>query len=393
MANDSLTVPARWLYLDNLRAFAMLAGVLFHAGLAYSPLAQAFFSTADRQNAAGMDVWLWFLHLFRMPLFFLLSGLVCAALIERRGMGGFLLNRGKRIVLPFLLFWPLVYLALKHSTEWAALNALHPSPLLQFIKPYLQSTQAMAVPPSTSHLWFLYYLGIFCLLTWSGRVLGVGKLLDWFMDRGPIWHLSVFPLLLVPMLFTVSAPHPAPESFFPQFWALGFYGAFFAYGFGLHGRTPPEQAAGRSPVLLFLVACLLYALFLYLLQQQVQGMQAGKGSVKSLHAAIAVLEAYLSVWMTLLCLVFGKAFLDRSSRLLRFLSDASYWTYIVHLPLLFLIQYRLMDLDWAWPLKFAASVILCLALCLLSYRWLIRPTVLDRLLGGGSRSASAAQST
>ena len=42
-------------WADHLRALAMLAGVAFHAALAYSPLMAGFFPTADRQNSAVVD--------------------------------------------------------------------------------------------------------------------------------------------------------------------------------------------------------------------------------------------------------------------------------------------------------------------------------------------------
>ena len=59
--------------MDNLRALAMFAGVLFHAGLAYSALAHDFVPTADRAQSVALDAGLWFVHLFRMPLFFLVT--------------------------------------------------------------------------------------------------------------------------------------------------------------------------------------------------------------------------------------------------------------------------------------------------------------------------------
>jgi glucan biosynthesis protein C len=85
--------------------------------------------------------------------------------------------------------------------------------------------------------------------------------------------------------------------------------------------------------------------------------------------------------MTCVCLVAGRSLLNRSNRLLRYLSDASYWVYIVHLPILFAIQYRLMDMVWGWGAKLAIAVVATFAICLLSYHLLVRRTVVGRLLG------------
>lgn len=57
-------------YLDNLRALAMIAGVFFHAALAYSPMLNTYWLSADTQQSSMVDVVGFFMHLFRMPLFF-----------------------------------------------------------------------------------------------------------------------------------------------------------------------------------------------------------------------------------------------------------------------------------------------------------------------------------
>ena len=95
----------------------------------------------------------------------------------------------------------------------------------------------------------------------------------------------------------------------------------------------------------------------------------------------AALEAFLSVWLTVLCLLAGQRLLDRPSPVLRYLSQGAYWTYLLHLPLLFVIQYRLMDLEMAWPLKFMLASTATLALCLLSYQVMVRHTPMRRFVG------------
>ena len=84
--------------LDALRAGAMLLGIVLHAALAYTGI--PIWPTVD-------DAWPPFMainniiHGFRMPLFFLLSGFFTAMLWQRRGLGGLLIHRVKRILLPW----------------------------------------------------------------------------------------------------------------------------------------------------------------------------------------------------------------------------------------------------------------------------------------------------
>lgn len=365
--------------MDNLRALAMLAGVAFHAALAYSPLARPVFPTADRAGSVLVDVFAWFLHLFRMPLFFVVAGYFTALQVERRGIGGMLRSRVLRVGLPFVLFLPLVHLALSSSTLHAARTVAHPSPLLQMIRDLLQAGPLPDMPPGTSHLWFLYYLMLFCVLVWVARSLGLGPLAARAAELPPTWHLLVLPLLLVPSLASVPAPHPAPESLLPQFWAFGYYGPFFALGLLLHDHPGLVDRLRAHVPWLVAGSVALYAIFLWLLQGQV-----ANAAPDLAPWPVALLEATIGVWMTLACLSLGRVALEHANGVLRYLADASYWTYLVHLPVLFAIQYRLMDLSLHWTLKFAVSLVLTMTSCLLGYHLLVRPTPLGRMLGSRS---------
>jgi glucan biosynthesis protein C len=297
-------------------------------------------------------------------------------LVSKRGLGGFFRNRLKRIALPLVIFLPLVNAALNYSTLHAAATVQHPSPLLAIIRQYLQMPNPPALPPGTSHLWFLYYLLFFYVLIWSAKNLELQKLGNVVRGLSPAWLLGVLPLLLVPALASVTAPNPAPESFLPQFWAFGFYGPFFALGYLLYGHEAIIDRLRPTAPWLLAASALLYGALLYLLKRQTLSAEDPSASLP-----IALLEACISVWMTCVCLIAGKRWLNRNNRVLRYLSDASYWIYLVHLPILFAIQYRLLDVELPWGIKFAASVLATFGFCLLSYHAMVRTTRIGDLLG------------
>jgi len=95
----------------------------------------------------------------------------------------------------------------------------HRSPVLAIIRQLLQTQGLPGQLPGTGHLWFLYYLLFFYVLVWSAKNFGLEKLGQRVRELSPVWLLGVLPVLLVPALASVSAPHPAPESFLPQSWA------------------------------------------------------------------------------------------------------------------------------------------------------------------------------
>ena len=371
-----MVISPRLHYFDHLRALAMLAGVLFHAGLAYSPLMQPLFPTADRSTSVWVDGPLWLLHLFRMPLFFAVSGFFAALLLARSGGTALARQRLRRIALPFFVALPIVIWSLDASTAWAMRHVEHPSDMLAFLRAWQAREDAPPLPPGTAHLWFLYYLMWFGLLHWIARTLGTKPTWGAWLFRSQPGLLIALPMLICPALAAVTTPHPAPESLLPQFWALVYYGAFYLLGMHLHDA--PDLLDRLRPLLapLLLASAAGYALFFLQLPAAINPMQA-----QTATWPMALLQALLSAWLTLSCLLIGKGLFDRPNRWLRYLSRSAYWTYLIHLPLLFAIQYALMDLDSPWWIKFPLATMTTLVLCLVSYRWIVQRTPLERFVG------------
>ncbi len=78
----------------------MLLGIVLHAALSFSPIP---WTVKDSQQSDFYYVLFAGIHGFRMPLFFMLSGFFTAMLWRKRGLGGLLKQRLKRIALPLFL--------------------------------------------------------------------------------------------------------------------------------------------------------------------------------------------------------------------------------------------------------------------------------------------------
>jgi glucan biosynthesis protein C len=70
------------------------------------------------------------------------------------------------------------------------------------------------------------------------------------------------------------------------------------------------------------------------------------------------------------------------SALRRYLVDASYWTYLVHLPVVLILQAAMQDLRWHWSLKFPLILTVTLAVLFASYHFVIRFSMVNRVLNG-----------
>ena len=367
----------RFHHMDNLRALAMLAGVVFHAALAYSPLMHPIWPLADAGRSIAVDAVAWFLHLFRMPLFFVVAGFFAALLVARRGMAGLFRNRAARVLLPLVLFLPLVLISMHWLTMQAVANVAHPSPALVWMRGWIEQHDSLPLLPGWAHLWFLFYLLLFTVLTWVASSLGLRSLGQRIAALPPLALILLFPIPLTLALAGTTAPWPAPELVLPSLWAMAFFGLYFALGYQLFQRHEILDRMRPWSMLLLVGAVLGYALLFH----STDGFALTRPKTLQ-HAMHAALEAYAGLWMTLWCLLAGKRWLDKRNATMRWLADASYWTYLVHLPLLFAIQYRLLDVPLHWMAKFAIAVLATFALSFVSYQVLVRHTLVGRLLNG-----------
>lgn len=381
--------PPRIAYLDNLRALAMLLGVLFHGSLAYGDRLRELWLVRDSVGTPVLDVLALLSHLFRMALFFLIAGFFAKLLVKRRGVGGFLKNRLLRIALPFAIFLPPVTIAYLLVFRFMSEHLSELAPIMQ--AGVERTAAGQPAPPKTTHLWFLYHLSMFCLL---GAALACVRMPVLQRAFGAFfrstWHLAYAPLLLVPALANTSMPAPAPDLFRPQLWSFGYYGVFFLVGWQLleHHREYVhllDRQLGKLLPAGLIAAGALIAIVLrspLLSPAEALAREGVSPAFSPTHAIQLVLEAYASVYLAFSALCLGRRFLDSTRPALRYMSDASYWIYIVHLPLVLYLQTLLAEKPWSVWFKFALCALGTLALSTLSYALLVRHTPLGSLLNG-----------
>ncbi|HEY0598894.1 acyltransferase family protein [Brevundimonas sp.] len=373
--------------LDALRGGALLLGVVLHASLSFFP--QQTWIVADDSRSIGA-AWLFFaIHLFRMTAFFLIAGLFAGMMLDRKGAWGFVRDRASRIVGPLLAFWFPVMAGIVTALVWNA----HANGLVVPGAPPPPPTYDWTNLPLT-HLWFLYVLALFCAATLILRAPfaaldrggGWGRMVDRLTGALVGWWTPVVlaaPLALAMWLdpewiafFAVPTPD---EGLVPDTAALVGFGLAFGLGFLLHRRRDLlQRLAAWSP--LFLAVAVASGAWAWTLagganlQPMVQPTAA-----KALAAAVVALAVYASAFAAMgLCL----RFLSGRSPVLRYLSDASYWVYILHLPLVMLAQVWVQDWAGPWGLKLAGVSLGVLAVCLLSYELMVRHTFMGRWLNG-----------
>ena len=75
-------------------------------------------------------------------------------------------------------------------------------------------------------------------------------------------------------------------------------------------------------------------------------------------------------------------FFNKPSKRLRYISDSSYWIYIIHLPLTYFIPAFFHQSEMNVYLKFFVSSILVTAICFFTYHFFVRKTFIVQFLNG-----------
>lgn len=62
----------RLVYLDNLRSFALLLGIVFHAAIVYAT--DIKYAIQDEDRSEVLSYFCYWIHSYRMPMFYMISG-------------------------------------------------------------------------------------------------------------------------------------------------------------------------------------------------------------------------------------------------------------------------------------------------------------------------------
>src|SRR5215471_14656252 len=148
------TTQERLHALDAVRGFALLLGIVFHATISFvaTPNNIPIWIVMDNSRSVWMGVAFHVLHIFRMTTFFLVAGFFAHMSFHKKGTAGFIKDRLKRIGIPLVVGWPILFALIVAASIWGAMVMAHGGPL-----PPSPKYPGFPAFPLT-HLWFLYVL-------------------------------------------------------------------------------------------------------------------------------------------------------------------------------------------------------------------------------------------
>jgi glucan biosynthesis protein C len=381
----------RYHSLDAVRAVALLLGIVVHATVSFWPgFRDAHYPVSDDYPSATLSGLYFVLHIFRMSLFYVIAGFFAHLLLARLGAWGFVKNRLRRIALPFavalLLCIPLIVICYFWAQAQLGIKGV----------PALSPPIPDPGPPPWIHLWFLYLLLVFYALALAAR--GLLALMD---PRGSVTRLveRVLGTMTANRAAAIALAAPAAVVLYctswwipwqglpspimgliPNFPAVLAYGSAFGFGWLLHRQASWLELLERDWAIYLFAALVLSAASMALV-----------GASPQLHvprmepmARAAFSAAYnLAGW----CWIFGLIgaavrFLDVPSARWRYVADASFFVYIMHLPVSYTLSTLMMRWPLHWSIKFILIAGLTTAITFTMYHLLVRSTFVGVFLNG-----------
>ena len=214
------------------------------------------------------------------------------------------------------------------------------------------------------HLWFLWFL---CWLVVIFAILDVTGLLPSGRHRWWLVAASCLPQAVMGMSLAGVYGPDTSLGLLPKPNVLGYYACFYFFGVATFAAEGIDTRLGRHWKFLLPAAAML--------------LVAGLVTMNDRTLATILQPAY--AWTMALALIglFHRLF-PHPRPAVSWLADASYWMYLVHVPLVMVAQLVVRQ----WPLLAEVKFVVILAtvtlLLLASYRWCVRYTAIGTLLNG-----------
>ena len=241
--------------------------------------------------------------------------------------------------------------------------------------------------PVFMHLWFLWFLCwlvvAFVLYTVVAKLVHIERLPGWLICT-PISLLGLIPLTMVAEAFmqpAIFGPDPS-IGLLPIPSVLAYYSLFFFFGAIYWDMEDQRGQLGRWWYLSLPVAITIVFPIGLDLVSGAFGIVPRLDDATSNGLAANFLQATFAWLMTFGSIGMCRWLLARESKLLRYISDSSYWLYLVHLPLVILLQWMVRDLKVTAIVKFAGILVVVTPVLLLTYQYGVRYTLIGRLLNG-----------
>jgi len=373
-----IATSKRQYYIDWIRVLAFCILIFFHSGMFFVSWGWHVKNNVINHTMEYPMEWL---HLWRLPLLFFISGVGVSFAMKSRTGWQFIGERTKRLLLPlvfgmFIIVPPQIYFERLQRGQFngSYLDFYHN--VLQFI-PYPKGDF------SWHHLWFVAYLWIFSLLAtplflWlksdnAKKIVAAVK--KQFSNLWGLLLLSVIPMIIY---WTLKAKWPVENNLISDWYNFTLSFTIFVYGYLIGTNQKVWDVMEKYRVPLAVVGTFICISRI--------SFDALVGSIPEDLPFMSLINGFLtiiSLWTTILAICgFAKHYLNFKNSFLTYSTEAVYPFYILHQTITVAIGFHIADWDLNVWLKLLILSLGTFAFSLFIYHFLIRPFNFMRLLFG-----------
>jgi peptidoglycan/LPS O-acetylase OafA/YrhL len=337
-------------YVDWLRVLAVLMLFPFHVSRVFNH--EAFY-VKHADLSGGLGQFIAFMDVWQMQLLFFLAGASTFFALRRRGPGGYLVERVKRLLVPFLfgflvLIPPQTWYGGRFNSGYQE-SVWHYMTSGDWLEWNIRDGGDYFGGFGIGHLWFILVLfllsvGVLPLLLGGrdGRGARAQARVARFLGRPGAWLVAA-----VFVMFGEALPQLELSPFY--------YLTFFILGYLALGQEafPASALRFRLPTLLGGIALTVF----YISTGDLRDSQVDP----SFALAGLNLLGFLATWLMIVGLVgYGRRYLDRRSAALAYLAEGSYPIYLLHQTVIVVLAFYLVELPGPavvnWFLLLAGAV-------------------------------------
>jgi glucan biosynthesis protein C len=356
ISNETASTKERLLYIDNLRLLVIVLVVSIHLAVTVSGLGSWYYVYGTHLDTLS-TVWFAFYQSFTqgyfLGLLFMISGFFVAASYDRKGFGGFVGDRFKRLVIPTLIFM----IAIDPFIGYIELgNKLTGFNLINFLS-------------ATGPMWFAAALFGFSLIYGLVRLTAHRSAVAPDRKRLNLTSGLTVSLILVIAVFAflIRIAQPIGTSILNfQLCYFSSYIALFIVGIVAYRNNwfaKISYRAGKRLVIGVIVLGFLVWFVLVVVATATGTTTALLGGLTWQSAAFSVWESSVAVLMSLgLIAVFREKF-NRQSKLVKTLSDNSFAVYMFHPMIIIPVTILFAPLVLYPVAKWLLLCVICIPLC------------------------------
>ena len=372
MKANTIQKSERQYYIDWLRILLILSVFLFHVGMIFN--SWPWHIKNDQQYGGLLKNSMTFLHYWRMPLLFLLSGAGTCFALGKRTSGQYLFERFKRLIIPLVIgMFTLVpvQVYIEKVSQYRSLLDFYPH-MFEGIYPTGNF--------SWHHLWFIAYLFVIALFIspFLGFLRGALFARFTFWIEGIVTGRLALNIFIIPMLLSqilLRQFFEVDTHDLVHDWAsMSFYIIFFLAGFILLPNKNITEAI-RKQRFWYLAESVASTVIMF----KLPGL-AGSGTTGETIWEVSSIFVAWSCGIT--AIGFAKQYFNRDSKLRKLANEAIYPFYLLHQPVIVVVGYFMVHWDIPVFWKVVFITISSFAIIAGLYWFLIRPINLLRIVFG-----------